>query len=234
MAKIIHKIIEEQIKTWEHKSSDKKKKITTPKGQPYPVITISREFEARGSALASLMGEKIGFKVWDKEILQAIADKLGSNQKFLESLDESHRESIKDAVVGFMKNVHTNVNYHRSLNRVIKTIEYHGNAIIVGRGANYICQNPHAFNLRIVCPIEKRAADYAASEGITKDEAYSVIKNTDEERAEFVRYYFKKDVDKSSDYDLILNSGTFSLQDMMTIVIDAYEHKSGLKLEILN
>jgi cytidylate kinase len=233
MAKIIHKIIEEQIRKWEHKSPDKKK-IVTPKGQPYPVITISREFGARGGALASLMGEKLGFKVWDKDILQAIADNLGSNQELLKSLDENRRKLIEDAVVGFMTKVNTNVNYHRSLNRVIKTIEHHGNAIIVGRGANYICQNLHAFNLRIVSPIDKRVTDYAAREGISKEEAYSMIRKIDAERTEFIRFYFKKDVANPSDYDLVLNSGIFSLHDMMAIIIDAYEHKSGLKLSIFD
>ncbi|WP_234569367.1 AAA family ATPase [Rhodohalobacter sp. 614A] len=233
MAKILHKIIDEQIKSWELESSFKNK-IIAPQGKQFPVITISREFGARGAALAALMGEKIGFKVWDRDILQAIADKLGSNQKYLKSLDESRRVLIEDVVVGFMKNVNTNVNYLRTLNRLIRTIEYHGNAIIVGRGANYICKNPHSFHLRIVSPVERRAADYASREGISKEDALAIIRKTDEERAEFVRYHFKSDVSNASNYDLLINSATFSLQDMMSIVIEAYEQKSGFQLEIIN
>lgn len=233
MAKILHKIIDEQIKSWELESSFKNK-IIAPKGKQFPVITISREFGARGAALAALIGEKIGFKVWDRDILQAIAEKLGSNQKYLKSLDESRRVLIEDVVVGFMKKADTNVNYLRTLNRLIRTVEYHGNAIIVGRGANYICKNPHSFHLRIVSPIEKRANDYAVREKISKDEAHSIIQKTDAERAEFVRYHFKRDVSRASDYDLVLNSGTFSLQDMMSIVIESYEQKSGYTLEIIN
>lgn len=232
MAKIIQKILEDQIKTWEHKSSGKEK-IVTPKGQPFPVITISREFGARGSALALLMGEKIGFKVWDRNILQTIAGRLGSNEKFVESLDENRRDMIEDAFVGFMNRASTNVNYLRTLNRVIKMIEQRGNAIIVGRGANFICRNPHSFHLRIVSPVEKRAADYASREGISKEETISMMKETDTERAEFIRHYFKKDVTEPSLYDLVLNSGSFSLTEMMGIVIEAYEQKSGFKVELL-
>lgn len=232
MTKIIHKILEEQIKTWEHKSSNREK-IATPEGQPFPVITISREFGARGAALAVLLGEKTGFKVWDRNILQTIADRLGSNEKFVEALDESRREMIEDTVVGFMNRASTNVNYLRTLNSVIKMIEQRGNAIIVGRGAIFICRNPHSFHLRIVSPLEKRAVDYASRKEITKKEALSIIKQTDEERAEFVRYYFKKNVAEPSEYDLVLNSGTFSLPEMMGIVVEAYEHKSGFKLEML-
>lgn len=233
MPKILHRIIDEQIKSWELESSFKNK-IITPKGNPFPIITISREFGARGAALAALMGEKIGFKVWDRDILQVIADKLGSSKKYLESLDENHRVLFEDVVVGFMKNVNTNVNYLRTLTKLIRTIEYHGNALIVGRGANYICRNSHSFHIRIVSPIEKRVTDYAGREDITKAEALSIITKTDAERAEFVRYYFKKDIRDASDYDLILNSATFSLQEMMAIVVEAYEQKSGLKLEFFS
>ena len=233
MAKILQKIIEEQIKSWELESSGKNK-IVTSKGNPYPVITISREFGARGAALAALMGEKIGFKVWDKDILQAIAEKLGSNQKYLKAVDESRREFVQDVVIGFMKSVNTHVNYLRTLNRLIRTIEHKGNALIVGRGANYICKNPHSFHVRIVSPVEKRAKGYATREGISTQEAMSIIKKTDAERSEFIRYHFKQDVNNSSDYDIILNSGIFSLQDMMSIIIEAYEKKSGLSLEVIN
>lgn len=233
MARILHKIIEEQIKSWELDSSSKNKSIAS-KGKPYPVITISREFGARGAALAVLMGEKIGFKVWDKDILQAIAEKLGSSQKYLKTLDESRRMLIEDVVVGFMKNVNTNVNYLRTLNRLIRTIEHKGNSIIVGRGANYICRSPQSFHVRIVSPIEKRAEGYAEREGISKNEALSIIRKTDAERAEFVRYYFKHDVAKPSDYDIVLNSGIYSLQDMMKIIIEAYERKNEFRLKILN
>lgn len=230
--KILNKIIEERIKKWEHENPARK--VTSPKGKPFPVITISREFGSPGAALAEYMGKKIGFKVWDREIVQAIADKFGRDQKFLETLDETRREVIEDLVVGFMNNISTNESYLRTLTQVIKTIDELGNSVIVGRGANYICENPNSLHVRIVCPVKKRTANYAAKEKISKEEAFSVIKNTDKERAEFIQYHFKKNVSESSDYDLILNSETFDLNEMMLIVLEAYHRKSGFKINILN
>ncbi len=230
MAKILNKIIDERIKSWELDSTSKRP--TTPKGKPFPVITISREFGALGAALASHMSELLDFKMWDKDILQAIAEKLGSEKKFLEALDESRRETIEDVVVGFMKNSSTNVSYLRTLNQVIKTVEEHGNSIIVGRGANYICTHPKAFHVRLVCPLKKRIEHIASKENITKHKAEKLIENTDEERAKFVQYYFKRDVTEASDYDLILNSGVFNLDQMAQIIRAAYEQKTGLKLPV--
>jgi cytidylate kinase len=167
-------------------------------------------------------------------LIEAVADHLGSDEEFIKSLDERRREMVEDAVLGFLKNVNTNVNYIRSLKRVVRTIEAHGNAIIVGRGSNYICENPGSFHVRVVATLKNRVAGFAKRENITKNEARSQIKKKDSERAEFVEFNFKKDVTEASDYDITLNSGTFSLDDMMSIVINAYEKKSGRQLKILN
>lgn len=233
MANILNKIINEQIKTWEHNNSGKRK-IISPREESLPIITISREFGALGATLANLMGDKIGFKVWDQNILSEMAEQLGSNEKTVEEIDENHRELIEDMVAGFMKNVNTNVSYLRSLKKVVISIENRGNAIIVGRGANYICKKPNSLHVRIVSLLENRVVDYAERKGIDKEEALSIIQRTDAEREAFVQYYFKKDISKSSDYDLILNSGTFSLEQMMSLVIEAYEKKTNNKLKILN
>lgn len=233
MAHTLNKIINEQIRTWEHENSGKKR-VITPMGKPLPVITISREFGALGATLAALIGEKVGFTIWDQNILRVMAEQLGSNEKTVEEMDENHRELIEDMVAGFMKNVNTNVSYLRSLKKVIKTIESRGNAIIVGRGANYICNKPDSLHVRIVSPLEKRTTHYAARKGIDKEEALSVIQQTDAEREAFVQYYFKRNISESADYDLILNSGTYSLEEMLRIVIGAYEQKTKHKLRILN
>jgi len=172
--------------------------------------------------------------VWDRNLLKAISEKLGSNQKYLEALDENPRELVQDLVVGFMTNVNTNVDYFRTLSGVIRTIEQNGNAIIVGRGGNFICKKSESFHVRVVCPLKKRIEGYAKREDIIREKAESIIVKKDKERSEFVRYYFKKDVSESSEYDLVLNSGTFNLQEMMQITVEAYEQKCGLKLEIIN
>ena len=230
MTTILNKIIEEQVKKWEHDNLAKTPR--TPKGKPFPVLTVSREYGAQGATLAKQMSEKLGFKIWDKEILQVIAEKLGSDKKYLGSLDENRRKTIEDMVVGFLNKSTTNTGYIRTLNEVVSALEDHGNSVIVGRGANYICTDPKSFHLRLVSPLKVRKGHIAAKEGISKSEAQIIINKMDEERSAFVRHHFKKDVSNSSDYDLVLNSGVFTLDDMMEIVMLSYEKKTGLKLSL--
>lgn len=223
MGRKTKQIIEEQINAWSHQNL--KDRRSRSQKNVKPAITVSREFGALGAALGRLMGEKMDFKVWDNELLAAIADELDSNENMLETVDERLREPVQDAVAGFLINLNTNVNYLRSLIRVVKTIESYGNCIIIGRGANYICQKNSSFHLRIVSPLQERVKGYAKRENTSNEEALNIIREKDAERANFVKYHFNKDVTNASDYDLLLNSGTYSLEEMTAIAQEAYKKK---------
>jgi len=54
----------------------------------WPVITISREFGARGAALARILAERTGFEVWDKDLIRAVANERGGDKRMLKMLDE--------------------------------------------------------------------------------------------------------------------------------------------------
>lgn len=225
-------MIEEQVQFWMIKNSSEKQ--FARRGQKLPIITVSREFGAKGAALASELGEKLGFKVWDKDLLQIISEKLGSNKEFIQSLDENRRSLVEDTIFGFLNQRGTNLNYLIYLVRTVRAIERYGNSIIVGRGANYICQKPNSFHVRVVCPLKKRIADYAQKENISKDEAYVIIEQKDTERESFTKYNFNRDVSTPSDYDLVINSASFSLDEMVELAIDAYQRKIGYQIRILD
>lgn len=232
MSKSITKIIENQFHVWRHRETSGKDRTRGRRKKNYPVITVSREFGALGAALAHHMGEQLDFKVWDKELLLAIAKELGSDEKYLESVDERLRKPFEDAFIGVLMNINTNVNYLRALIHVVHTIEQFGNSIIVGRGGNFICQRPSSFHVRVVSPLKTRISGYANRENITSKEARTIIQQKDEERKEFVQHNFNKDVTMPSNYDLVLNSGVFSIQEMAGIVIEAYQKKVGMKVPV--
>lgn len=225
MDKRISDLVESQVKAWGklYESDPKNRDGNRNK----PVITISREFGAHGAALASLLAEKTGFKLWDKELLEAIAHELGSDKKFVQTLDERRQQLVEEAVAGFLTNVHTNVNYLQALIRVVRTIEQHGNGIIVGRGANFICEKKSSFHIRVVSPLKVRVSSYAKKNKIGRYEATGIIKKKDDERAEFVKDNFHHDVSEPSNYDVVLNSNLYSLEQLSDIIAEIYLVKTG-------
>ena len=227
----IDQMITDQVRTWSQHAAEAHLKGETPGARP--IITVSREFGARGAALSALVGQRMGFKVWDKDLLNAIAEEGGDDVRLLESLDEHRRKAIDDAMHGtLMGSKHTNTHYFRSLLRVVHTIVAHGKGIVVGRGANYISKSPQILRVRVVCPLEMRIRGYAEREGLSEKQARKEILQRDADRADFIRHHFKRDVGASSDYDLMLNAGTLSLEQMAEIVVAAYEAKVGEKVPV--
>ncbi len=221
----VSQIVDRQIKVWDRLDE----MVSSGEKEPvfFPLITISREYGAPGAALANRLGEKTGFEVWDRELLGPIAKDLDSDQKFLETLDERRKQDIEDAASAFIGKVHTNVSYLRSLIKVVKTIEEHGRAIIVGRGANYICEAHENLTIRLVMPFNSRVQHIAEKQQITIQKAREIVNKKDKERADFIKRFFYKDITTASDYDLIINADTFDLDHMEKMVADAYEIKTG-------
>ncbi len=228
----IQRLIEEQVLAWSKREEKARRKHEVP--EVWPIITISREFGARGRSLAKELGNCIGFKVWDKELLGAIADEAGADERFLASLDERRRRMIEDALYGsFMGSKLSNTHYFRSLVRVVHTIGAHGKSIIVGRGSNYILKSPDILRVRVVCPIDQRVSFLAEAEGLTEKEAKKLVIARDADRDDFIRHYFKRDSRNAHDFDLVINSGVFSIEDMADLTLLAYEKKVGKRVPVI-
>ena len=222
MAKKVQQMIEEQVHFWKLKhSSEHRPGLKTKQ----PVITISREFGAKGAELAKTLEYKLGFKVWDKELLNVISEKLDSKGDILESLDENRRNMVEDTIFGFMNQRGTNLNYLIYLVRAVRAIEKIGNSVIVGRGANYICRDPRSFHVRVVSPLKTRVDNYALREHTSKDQALVLITKKDKERSDFVMHNFNSEISNPTEYDLVINSESFSMEEMAEILIAAYNQK---------
>lgn len=222
----IDKLISEQVLTWSKR--EEKSRRNQEVHAEWPVITISREFGARGRSLAQELGRRLGFKVWDKDLLSAISEEAGADERFLASLDERRRKLVEDALYGsFMGSKHSNTHYFRSLQRVVHTIGAHGKSIIVGRGSSFIIKSPEALRVRIVCPIDLRIAYVAKRENISEKRALKLIKSREADREDFIRHYFKRDAGNAHDYDLMLNSGVFNNGQLADLMLFVYEKKVG-------
>jgi cytidylate kinase len=225
MAKI-EEIVARQVVTWGQSLQAAAREGLAP--AYWPVITVSREFGAQGAALADRLSERLDFGLWNKDIVQAIAEDANASATLMASLDERRQKKVEDAVLGaLMGSKVTNVQYVRSLMRLIQVISMHGSAVIVGRGANFICRPERTLRVRVVAPLADRVARHARLQGMDDRKARQEVTRRDAERAEFVEHSFHRRVDDPVSYDLVLNSSTFSLDEMLGLVVESYRLKFG-------
>jgi len=101
---------------------------------------------------------------------------------------------------------------------VLSTIGKHGNAVILGRGAHCVLCKQNVLRVRIVSPMAVRCGYIRKSLDMNSDDAYRHIVRTDADRTAFVKRYFNSDAADPSNYDLILNTGTLSVEKAVEIM----------------
>ena len=205
--KKVHQIVEEQVRRWEIlKREDREIK-------PLPVITLSREPGSGGRFVAKAVAEKLGLELFHEGLINAMAENADTSGRVIRTLDEKGLSMLEDWVSAAISDRHLWPDeFSRMLMRVIGTIGRHGKAIIVGRGANFVLPPENRFRVRIIAPREKRIICVAETHGISKGEAKKRVLHTESNRQAFIRKYFYSDISDTANYDMVLNTGTLSVE----------------------
>jgi cytidylate kinase len=184
-------------------------------------VAISREVEAGGTTLALELGKRLGWAVYDDDLLQRIASDLGVHADLLKSVDEHRGNWLREQFERLMGVPHVteSVFVHR-LVKVLLALGQHGDCVIVGRGAAFVLPRESTFRVRLVAPRKHRLAAFARRLGIDEFAADSKLTALDRERADFVRVHFSVDPESPSNYDLVLNTAEFSTSECADLVLD--------------
>jgi len=215
----IPKIIEEQAKKWQIMKAGGKKEAAG-----FPVITISREPGSGGRIVATSLAEKLGLDLFHQEIINEMAESAQVSNRILETLVEKGLSVLEEWITSLVDNRHLWPDqYLRHLMKVIGTIGKHGNAVIVGRGANFVLPPKGRIRVRIVAPLDVRVENVSSNFGVSAEEAKRRIIRTESERRAFIRKYFNADITDPINYDLVLNTGTLSIEAAADAIKSASE-----------
>jgi cytidylate kinase len=176
-------------------------------GPPALTIALSREAGARGGTIARRVGRKLGWQVYDQELLEYMAQEAIVSQGVLDAPPETPagwgearlQQLIRDNALSEHP---TLVN----LARVVLALAAQGQAVLIGRGAGCILPRESTLNVRIVAPLHERIAYMGQWLRLTVEEATERVRLRDERRREFVVNNFHRDPSDVHQYDLILNS----------------------------
>ena len=145
-----------------------------------------------------------------------------NSKVLLETLDEKGMNFVEDLVAELVHEHHLWPDeYSKILLRVLNTIGRHGNAVILGRGANFALKNIDALRVRIVAPAALRRKVVQEAQGLNAEDAQNMMISTDANRTAFIRRYFNADTQDPASYDLILNTGTLSVEKAVSIIQSA-------------
>lgn len=230
----VEKLIERQVRFWELQRQPGKEKERPGRGKSGavyfgPYLLISREAGAGGRTAAAMVGERLKWQVFDRQIVDEIARRAKIRQQLIQSLDERCRGGLEEFIRDFLG--HESLapgDYLYHLKQVLLTLGHQGNVVIVGRGAEYVL--PSQFGLRVwmVAPLDVRIERVCKVQGLSVEAARAQIEQVDSERRKFMRSHYQRQARNPLDYDLVLNTGFLTAEETVGILLAALESKLGV------
>jgi cytidylate kinase len=191
---------------------------------PAPALSVAlmREAGTPGTSVAREVGARLGWQVYDHELLERIAQESGLRLNLLQSVDERQKNWLQEYVeaLGAVPVVNENT-YARHLVQTVLSLGALGRCVIVGRGAAFILPGERTLRVRLVGLLDERIDGAARRQGMSRQDAARWVEETDRERTRFVRDHFLKDSADPHQYDLVLNSSHWSVPECAGLIVDA-------------
>lgn len=205
----IETFIKDQIEKW-------KKQTQTH----IPVITISSEPGSGGRVIARGLAKRLGIDLFDRNIVKEIAESARISGAVIETMEKDRLSGIKDFISSLVNDRYLWPGvYLDHLMKVVAAIASHGNAIIVGRGANFLIPAEDRLSIRVISPLDTRVNNVAKEFGVTREEAKRRVINRENRRSAFIRQSFNADVADPRNYDLVVNTQKLDMDASLGAVI---------------
>jgi cytidylate kinase len=182
-------------------------------------IALAREAGASGTLVAAELGKRLNWPVYDQLLLERIAREMGLRTQLLESVDEKRKSWLLEVVEGFASAGVSELAYVRHLIQTILSLGAHGDCVIVGRGGAHILPKETTLRVRLVGSLDDRVAAIGRRLTLTKEQAAKWVADTDRQRHSFVKDHFLKDPGDPHNYDLVLNTSTWSVNDCADLIL---------------
>jgi len=184
-----------------------------------PVVTVSRQPGSKGRFVARKLAEELGLEFYAGKLIEKVAQNAHLREKVVKNLDEQAPSILHEILAMFDERFDISSDlFFKYLVEMISAVGKVGNAVILGRGANFILASQATLRVYIVEPLEQRVKNVVLSNALSENEARAAISKTAKERSEFIRHYFHEDINDHSNYDLVLNTGRLSVDQCIAII----------------
>lgn len=205
------------------------------------IYTIGREFGSGGREVGEKLAQKLGIKLYDKELLQQAAKDSGFCEEIFENHDEKPTNSFLYSLVmdtysvsGYSAapflDMPLNHKVFLAQFETIKKIAEKESCVIVGRCADYaLSDNPDCINIFIHADLDVRIKNVSKNLNITENKARDIINKTDKQRASYYNYYTSKKWGDSKSYNLSLDAGKLGTDNCVEMILKFRELMDAMK-----
>jgi cytidylate kinase len=197
-----------------------------------PVITISRQFGAGGKTLAQLVANKLRYKLIYEELIEALAERAKVSVEGVKSFESEGLDILSqgagffspkrfiDRVFDVSRKYMDGKTYVRLLSRIIPDLVKVDNAILLGRGAQFILKShPNSIHVLCIADHKDRIRFMGEQYDLSVADAEMAVNRQRKRRQQLMRLFHQKDYNAPQHYDLVLNLSKLTLDQAAGLVI---------------
>jgi cytidylate kinase len=190
------------------------------------VITISRQFGAGGKTFGRRLADTLGYYYADEDIIERAVVEFSvstDGKKILETEpgDKLKRfisklnpfgTSLMELPLSDKERFIDGYRYIELLNLIIPKIAREGNAVIIGRGGQYVLHDfEDTHHMLLMAKEEDRIKFIENNYRVSRARTIQILKRMAKRRANLYSYFGKKDYDDPKRYDFVLNMSLLSI-----------------------
>lgn len=192
------------------------------------IITISREFGSGGHSIGEAVARKLGYRFFDRELVNQVAERSGFSPEFIEESGEyaSAKNSLLFAIATANQYTMNGISMLDKLyieqTKIIEEIAQEGNCVIVGRCSDYILREyEDCLHVFIHADMKSRAKRIVERFGEQERSAEKRLSEKDQKRKVYYKNYTGRSWGQAQNYDLCLNSGVLGSERCVELIAAA-------------
>jgi cytidylate kinase len=190
------------------------------------VITISRHPGSLGDTVARALAERLRYQIVERGELVQLAERIGGSDVAWDRAPEMRERSPT-----FWERLNEERRRYASvLRRVTTQLAEEDDVVIVGLGGGQLLKGlSNVLRLQIIAPMEVRLERVMergfddVSGPLSRDRARELIRHMDRDISGYMRYLFNIDWLEPHHWDMVINTGRFSVSETVDIVVAVVE-----------
>jgi len=215
--------INSQLISLEKKRRDEKRLVN-------PFVTISRQTGAYGITVSKGLCESLQklekranctWTLFDRELIGKVAQDHNLPDRVLPYLSEATISEIQD-IMEELFDVHPSqyTLVHKTGETILHLAQL-GFVVMVGRASNIItAKMPGGVHVRLIGPFDRRLQHIEEYYRMDEKKALAFIHTEDQNRKDYVKKYFGRDIEDPLLYDLVINTGKLKPHEIIHAIED--------------
>ena len=197
------------------------------------IINIGRSFGSGGGYVGQAVASKLGIPFYDNELISKAAQESGYSPSIFEGGERkrsifSVSSFFASGRMSYLDNTYMSDDVlFKAQSDVIRAIAEKGDAVIIGRCADYILRDIPCLNVFVTGSEQYRIHRLMEGEGLTEEEAEKLMKKKDHIRETYYNYYTLGSWGNASNYHLCLDSSVLGIEGTADYIIE-FGRKAGL------